>query len=214
MQKTTSKPVQYALDILGGVLLLALLYAIGTCVTDQAHADDGQRSVASPAPMTTVDTATLTPGPTSVSPTWTEQEILLARLAINEANGREADTIAITLARRTRTPDELRQMHPRALNPERTDGRRWIAGLDAHMGEPAGWPADAMPWSRGERIWMRTLVTVRETLRGEHACSGGVVPSIWGGRRLDSRHIERRLEQGFTVVECGATANMFLRRGR
>ena len=215
MQKTLSKPVQLALDVLGGVLILAILWGIGTCATtDTARADEPARVANTrldTAPATVVDTATLTPGPTTVSPAWTEQEILLARLAINEANGSEADTVAIVLARRGRTPEELRQMHPRALNPNRTDGRRWIAGLDAHMGEPEGWPADRMPWSRGERIWMRTLVTVRETLRGGRSCAGGT-PQIWGGRRLDSDHIARRLAAGFTIVECGATANVFLRR--
>lgn len=142
---------------------------------------------------------------------WTEQEVLLARLAVNEASGRVTDTIAITLARASKTPAELRRMHPRALNPHRTDSRRWIAGLDGDMGMPVGWPADTVPWSTGERLWMRTLLTVRETLRGEHRCADGV-PLIWAGR-MDQEHLARRLAQGMVIVDCGATANTYLRRG-
>jgi hypothetical protein len=142
---------------------------------------------------------------------WTEHEVTLGRLIVNEASFREADAVAITSARARYTVDQLRAMHVRALAPVRTDSRRWIADLSADAHRPDGWPESLVPWeTRGKGLWLNTLRTVRETLAGHRRCSGGV-PSIWGGT-MDAAHIRRRIEQGYVVVTCSNAANTYLRR--
>lgn len=143
---------------------------------------------------------------------WTEQEVLIARLAINEASGRDADTIAITQARGGYSVERLRADHHRALAPVRTDSRRWIAGLDADMSEPIGWPSHRLDWPTfGVAMWTRTLATVRATLRGERGCAGGR-PDVWGGT-MDHERIARIVAHGGVIVDCGHTANTYLRLG-
>jgi len=145
---------------------------------------------------------------------WTAHEVALARLCVNEASTSARDCLAIVQARGGYDVETLRRMHPRALadvRPE-TDSRRWIAGLDASMERPEHWPESDVPWeSRGVAAWRRVLETVRAGLRGQSACSER--PHVWGGRALDADHIQRRINQGFRVVDCGPTKNVFLRRG-
>lgn len=146
---------------------------------------------------------------------WTEQEILLGRLAVNEATGRVADTIAIVEARGHVSVDELRRMHPRALAPVRTDGRRWIAGLDSSMQRPDGWPEARVPWeTSGRERWRAVLVLVRATLRGERSACVGRPGQVWGGRHIDADRIQRLIARGYVIVDCGATANVYLRIDR
>ncbi len=143
---------------------------------------------------------------------WTEHEVTVARLAVNEATFRTADAAAIAEARGRYTVDELRAMHPRALAPVRTDSRRWIADLSADAHRPDGWPESLVPWeTRGRLLWLSVLRTVRETIAGRRACSSR--PSIWGGRRVDEAHIRRRLADGYEIVRCGQTGNVYMRRG-
>lgn len=142
---------------------------------------------------------------------WTELEVEIARLAMNEATGREADTIGITQARMHWSLERLRREHPRALAATGTGRRPWIAGLNAELTVPEGWDESAVPWERGRRVWLRTLQTVRRTMAGGLRCAGGR-PQIWGGRTLDARHIQRRLSQGYRFVDCGPTLNAFMRR--
>lgn len=144
---------------------------------------------------------------------WTDHEVAVARIAVNEATFRESDTIAIAEARGHYSLEELRAAHRRALAPVRTDSRRWIADLSGDLHRPDGWPESLVPWeTRGRLLWLRTLSIVRATLRGERRCSGGV-PSIWGGRRVDATRIRERLAEGWIVVDCGPTANVYMRRG-
>lgn len=144
---------------------------------------------------------------------WLPLEVEIARLAIHEGSGREGDTIAITQARMGWSVERLRREHPRALSPVGRGNRPWIAGLNAELTRPAQWDEQRMPWERGRAIWLRTLRTVRATMEGVNRCPGGT-PQIWGGRTLDHTHIERRLSQGYRVVDCGSTANVYLRRDR
>lgn len=142
---------------------------------------------------------------------WSEQEVLLARLAINEATGRVADTIAITQARAHASVDDLRRMHPRALAPVRTDARRWIADLDGDAHRPEHWPEARYPWDRWRPLWIRTLTTVRATLRGEMSvCSES--PQAWGSRHLDAERLARIYARGGREV-CTGTLNAFVRFG-
>ena len=144
---------------------------------------------------------------------YTEHEVLLARLAVNEGSFRDSDVAAIAYARARYSPDELRAAHHRALATGRTDSRRWIEGLDASLRRPNGWPEHLVPWeTRGRAGWERTLATVHRVvaLRYEPCDSR---PQVWGGRAIDRRHLDRRLAQGFREVRCdGATANAFLVR--
>ena len=145
--------------------------------------------------------------------TYTEQEVLIARLAVNEGSFRPADVAAIAYARARYTPDELRAAHPRALAVGRTDSRRWIEGLDASLARPDGWPEHLVPWDgRGRAGWSQTLATVHDVVSGRVVpCDAR--PQVWGGRRVDARHLARRLSQGYREVRCdGATANSFLAR--
>lgn len=145
---------------------------------------------------------------------YSEQEVLIARLAVNEATWREADVAAIAYARALYSPAELRNAHRRALAVGRTDSRRWIETLGPDLARPAGWPEHLVPWeTRGRVGWERTLRIVHDVVSGRVVpCSSR--PSQWGGRRVDATHIQRLLDRGFVEVRCnGITSNLFLRRG-
>jgi hypothetical protein len=145
---------------------------------------------------------------------WTPLEVALGKLGISEASGREADVIAIVAARGDWPLDRLQREHPRALAAVGQGSRPWIAGLNAELTRPTDWPEDRVSWDeRGRDGWRRTLQLVRRTLASGQGCIGGT-PQIWGGRTLDATHIERRVAQGFRIVDCGPTANVYMRRDR
>jgi len=252
-----SKPVSYALDALGAILLITALYAIGTCgiiggtafddikpIFSTAHAQDvppaaetqsdaerarlarqeemeleqtraalQQPEVGAVMPHQDSDEAAMS-GSIQEGDAWTPLEVAIAQLSIHEGSGRDTDTVAITSARGGWSLERLRREHPRALSATGHGTRPWIAGLNAELTRPEAWDESRMPWvGGGQRIWLRTLQNVRRTLEGQMRCPGGT-PQIWGGRSLDHSHIERRLAQGFRVVDCGTTANVYLRRDR
>ena len=140
---------------------------------------------------------------------WTEHEVTVAIIAVNEASFREADASAIAEARGRYSVDELRRMHPRATNPNRTDSRRWISDLSADAHQPNGWPSHLVSWDQiGRGMWLRTLRVVRETIAGRRSvCSER--PSVWGSPRLDRARLDRILARGGRVV-CRGTANSFI----
>lgn len=142
---------------------------------------------------------------------WTDHEVALGRLCWNESGSR-ADCIAIVEARGRYSVEALRRMHPRALGDERSDARRWIAGLDASMQRPAHWPEELVPWeTRGLARWTKILETVRATLRGElSVCSER--PHVWGSRTLDADRLARIHARGGREV-CQGTQNAFVRFG-
>lgn len=153
-----------------------------------------------------------TPSPASAQ-TYSEQEILIARLAVNEATWREADVAAIAYARALYSPAELRNAHRRALAVGRTDSRRWIETLGPDLARPAGWPEHLVPWeTRGRIGWERTLHIVHDVVSGRVVPCSGVRPSTWGGT-MDRARIERMTANGWRVVSCGQVANTYLRRG-
>jgi len=140
---------------------------------------------------------------------WTDHEVAVARLAVNEGTFRESDTIAIAEARGHYSLEELRAAHRRALAPVRTDSRRWIADLSGDLHRPDGWPESLVPWeTRGRLLWLRTLSIVRETIAGRRSvCSER--PSVWGSPRLDRARLDRILARGGRVV-CRGTVNSFV----
>lgn len=142
---------------------------------------------------------------------WTEHEVMLARICVNEASFRDADCRAIVEARGRYDVATLRRMHPRALASSRTDARPWIAHLDASGAMPAGWPEARVSWQeRGLPAWVRILSTVRETMRTGGACDAR--PQVWGGRSIDAERIARLEARGYVRVDCGDTRNVYLRR--
>ena len=144
--------------------------------------------------------------------TYTEQDVLLARLAVNEGSFRPADVAAIAYARALYSPDQLRSAHRRALAVGRTDSRRWIEGLSTSLSRPDGWPEHLVPWdTRGRAGWERTLSTVHDVVSGRVVpCEAR--PSVWGGT-MDRMRLARMTANGWRVVRCGATSNVFIRRG-
>lgn len=144
---------------------------------------------------------------------YSEQEVLIARLAVNEATWREADVAAIAYARALYSPAELRNAHRRALAVGRTDSRRWIETLGPDLARPTGWPEHLVPWeTRGRVGWERTLRIVHDVVSGRVVPCGGARPSTWGGT-MDRARIERMTANGWRVVSCGQVANTYLRRG-
>jgi hypothetical protein len=145
---------------------------------------------------------------------YTEQEILIARVAVNESTWSESDVAAVAYARALYSPSELRASHRRALAVGRTDSRRWIESLDASLSMPAGWPEHLVPWeTRGRAGWSRTLEIVHDVVSGRVVpCDAR--PSTWGGNRVDAARIARMTANGWRVVRCeGRTSNVFLRQG-
>lgn len=144
---------------------------------------------------------------------YTEREILVARLAVNEGSWRERDAAAIAYARATWTVARLRSGHRRALAPVRTDARRWIADLHPDGHEPEGWPAH-LDWEQHRPRWLAVLETVRGVLDGrvpDHCATGR--PQSWAGPIVDRERLARVLASGGRIV-CTGTVNVFVQFGR
>ena len=145
-------------------------------------------------------------------PDYTEREVLIARLAVNEASWRIADAEAIAYARQTWTVDRLRAGHRRALATVRTDARRWIADLHPDGHEPDGWPTH-LDWDQHRPRWLAVLEAVRRVLDGRVPAHCMSRPAVWGGPDVDQARIRIILTDGGRQV-CTGTRNTFLRLGR
>lgn len=150
---------------------------------------------------------------------YTVDEVAAARHCISEASGAQSNDCQVitsinmrNAARRGLTVAEwIAVQHWRHMvNAQRP----WIAGLDASMQEPAGWPASVSWDDRGRPAWEATLRVVRRVLNGEigHGCEA--TPVVWGGPTPDRARLERMLANGWERVACGVTRNWFLRRSR
>lgn len=147
---------------------------------------------------------------------WTADEVAVARLTVSEssfANTDDARVITWIVAHQARRrgvsiAQYVATVHHRHTRNER---RPWLAGLDASMQQPAGWP-DSVSWAdRGAPAWTRRLEAVRAALADDsHGCSSA--PSTWGGT-IDLARIHRMEAAGWVRVRCGRTANFFLARG-
>ena len=142
---------------------------------------------------------------------WTADEVALARLVVSEASFRDTDDVrpiawivahgarrrGITIAQYVAT------VHHRHT---RNAARPWLAGLDASMQQPAGWPASVSWADRGAPAWTRRLEAVRAALAdGEHGCIDGS-PRTWAGT-MDTPGLRRWEARGYRVLRCGRTAN-------
>lgn len=98
----------------------------------------------------------------------------------------------------------------RATNVRPGDRGSYISELRSDMRLPLGWDNERTPWTRYQRYWAEILSTATGVIHGTIAdvCQGR--PVRWGGRQLDARHIERHLERGEVIMQCGTTANEFL----
>jgi hypothetical protein len=168
--------------------------------------------------------------------TRTEEELAM-QLCVNEATWNTLDCGAIThiriryaRAHRISLREALILLHgdgsdrptaslrsDRYTNRREGDNRAWIANLRSTLERPEGFVDDGSWESRHRISAAEVLETVRGSIAGtlrDPCRAGRVVPSIWGGRRLDAVHIERRVQAGFAPAHCGATVNLYLGRGR
>ena len=148
---------------------------------------------------------------------WTADEVALARLVVSEASFRATDDvrpIAWIVAHGARRRGMTIAQYVATVHHRHTRNaaRPWLAGLDASMQQPAGWP-DSVSWAdRGAPAWERRLEAVRAALEDDaHGCSAA--PSTWGGT-IDLARIHRMEAAGWVRVHCGRTANFFLARGQ
>lgn len=147
---------------------------------------------------------------------WTDDEVAAARLCVSEASFARSDDcrvitwiVAHNAARRNETiAAYVARVHHRHT---RSVQRPWLAGLDASMSKPDGWPETVLWESRGVDAWTQRLVDVRLYLAEDrHGCDAA--PSVWGGRVTDAHQIMRLERRGYERVRCGETRNVYLRR--
>jgi hypothetical protein len=149
---------------------------------------------------------------------WTADEVAVARLTVSEASFASSDDarvitwiVAHNAARRgVSIAEYVATVHHRHT---RSESRPWLAGLDASMLKPQGWPDHLVLWEgRGVDAWTQRLVDVRRFLAEDaHGCDRA--PSTWGGRTIDRDAIARLMARGYEPVRCGDTRNAYFRRG-
>ena len=151
------------------------------------------------------------------SDAWTADEVALARLVVSEASFSATDDVRpiawiVSHGARRRGMSIERYVATVHHRHTRNERRPWLAGLDASMQQPAGWP-ESVSWpERGAPAWTRRLEAVRAALADDaHGCSAP--PSTWGGT-IDLARIHRMEAAGWVRVRCGRTANFFLARGQ
>jgi hypothetical protein len=150
---------------------------------------------------------------------WTPDEVGAARHCISEASGAMTNDCRVIVwidqqnaARRGVSVAEfIATQHHRHT---RSASRPWLAGLDASMSEPEGWPVSVSWAGRGRPAWEAALLVARGVLRGDegHGCDAN--PLVWGGPGPDRERLDRMLSNGWVRVDCGETRNWFLRRVR
>lgn len=147
---------------------------------------------------------------------WTDDEVAIARLVVSEASfGTSDDARVITwivahnAKRRGVSPAEyVATVHHRHV---RSSKRPWLAGLDASMAEPSGWPATVSWADRGAPGWSARLSEVRRALaEDDHGCDAA--PVTWGGPSVDRERLEYLATRGYVPRRCGLTRNVFVGR--
>ena len=145
--------------------------------------------------------------------------LLLARVGVNEAGFHgHADhraITAITIRQARRRGLELDtwtvQRFKRALAPaERRRDRFYIAHLRHDDTKPEAWNEDANRWSDYSAAWLQTLEEVADVIA--HGGRGECRATDWGSPVYDREEIDRKLANGWEVVDCGATRNTYLRQ--
>jgi hypothetical protein len=139
--------------------------------------------------------------------------LVLARVCVREAGfraHRTGDCSGIwTVLDRVGRGDVIRGAELYAHGTRDLTGRRpWVPNLGARPGAPSGWPK-ALDWKGYERDWRALLAYARRLVaeRPIIACR----PHHWGDRHGDRVRAEGA---GMSLVNCGATRNLFWRRGR
>jgi hypothetical protein len=144
-------------------------------------------------------------------PDFDPVEVALGQLAVNEGTWSTADAEAIAYARDGWSLARLRAAHRRALDPDRSDRRRWIAGLRGDGVQPAHWPA-THEWDRYRERWLSVLAAVRRVRDGHAPTFCTSRPQSWGGRTVDADRLARIYARGGREV-CTGTRNAFIRFG-
>ncbi len=150
---------------------------------------------------------------------WTADEVAVAALTVSEC-GLRADCgdvrpiswiVAHNARRRGMTlAAYVATVHHRHT---RSTSRPWLAGLDATMQEPAGWPASVSWIERGAPAWAARLAAVRHALADDaHGCDG--TPSVWGSPTVDLDRINRLETLGYRRLVCPRSLNVFMARRR
>jgi hypothetical protein len=160
----------------------------------------------------------------------TDLELAVA-IAVHEATWNPFDAAAITgiitrraAGHRVSLGEELWRLHwngrlrsDRATNPAEGDSRPWIGGLREDCRQPDGWDPEGGDWADYVQRCNEVFDAVRNTMadwRRHDPCyrQSRRIAYIWGGRRLDATHIERREREGFSRIYCGATSNEYMGR--
>jgi hypothetical protein len=178
--------------VLLGLVILAAVVALGTCVTKARAQEPGARR-----------------GPT------VEEVVTISRVCMNEVDGVEPSDceaiIAVLRSRSARTGTSLvgmaRAYADSVFDPARTGRRAFINQLDHRARKPPSFPAH-LSWSRYRARWLALMAHVAAILRdGKHSCEAEV--DHWGMR--SGPDWERAVAAGWLLVGCGPTRNAFWR---
>ncbi len=145
---------------------------------------------------------------------WTADEVAVARLTVSEsfANTDDARVITWIVAHGARRRGVSIAQYVATVHHRHTRNaaRPWLAGLDASMQQPAGWPASVSWAERGAPAWTRRLEEVRRYMaEDEHGCDGQ--PVTWAGT-MDTPGLRRWEARGYRVLRCGPTRNRIVGR--
>lgn len=165
---------------------------------------------------------------TQVHGTFQQHEVYAARMCVNESGFQEGALDCLALLNLFKRNARYHHMsvgayllrhHADAVVPGRRyhgRGRMYIVELAPHGNQPTHWPSN-LDWNTSRDRWMQYLRWAATVLRSPVAtldpCAES--PHIWGSPVYDRVRIQRMVRAGTAhVVDCGNTANVFLRFGR
>lgn len=148
--------------------------------------------------------------------------LMLAQVFVSES-GFDGTADHLPIARYTRNlshfwgaPMDVAMVrrYRRALAPaSERRSRPWLANLDRSGDEPRLWPhgSNSQPWSERRPQWLAALARADAFLERRVDAPAGCNPHSWGSPTYDAAQIQSTLANGGHIVNCGNTANVFLR---
>ncbi len=146
--------------------------------------------------------------------------LTLTRVCLHEAGLDYGDDCAALYdALRTRAAsrgyrwdDWARAYSPKIFDRRRNSPRRWIAWLPDDLMRPRHWPHGEVVWARSQPRIVNTYFRARNIVMGLERSRCVEAPDHWGGPVVDRNRIRAGVRSGYwRVVDCGDTANVFLR---